>query len=186
MRLPICSSTRLFASSLKSRSAIAFHRTILLISSVLLAAAVFAVPDLSAQGHNRITQPVDTSSAQALPNHHPFWASPANNIGSVPPDLPLDQLTLVLSRSPQQEAAFQQFLAEQQNPASPNYHHWLTPPRSGSDSASPTRTLPPSAAGSSPKASMSTGSRPAESSSVSAAAQPISASPFSLSCIITM
>jgi hypothetical protein len=33
---------------------------------------------------------------------------------------------------------------------------------------------------------MSTGSRPAESSSVSAAAQPISASPFSLSCIITM
>lgn len=131
MRSPICSSTRLFASSLKSRSAIAFHRTILLISSVLLAAAVFAVPDLSAQGHNRITQPVDTSSAQALPNHHPFWASPANNIGSVPPDLPLDQLTLVLSRSPQQEAAFQQFLADQQNPASPNYHHWLTPAEVG-------------------------------------------------------
>jgi hypothetical protein len=129
--MPICSSTRLFVSSLKSRSAIAFHRTILLISSVLLAAAVFAVPDLSAQGHNRITQPVDTSSAQALPNHHPFWASPANNIGSVPPDLPLDQLTLVLSRSPQQEAAFQQFLAEQQNPASPNYHHWLTPAEVG-------------------------------------------------------
>ena len=129
--MPICSSTRLFVSSLKSRSAIAFHRTILLISSVLLAAAVFAVPDLSAQGHNRITQPVDTSSAQALPNHHPFWASPANNIGSVPPDLPLDQLTLVLSRSPQQEAAFQQFLADQQNPASPNYHHWLTPAEVG-------------------------------------------------------
>src|ERR1035437_8575949 len=129
--MPLCSSTRLFVSSLKSRSAIAFHRTILLISSVLLAAAVFAVPDLSAQGHNRITQPVDTSSAQALPNHHPFWASPANNIGSVPPDLPLDQLTLVLSRSPQQEAAFQQFLADQQNPASPNYHHWLTPAEVG-------------------------------------------------------
>jgi subtilase family serine protease len=129
--MPFCSSTRLFASSLKSRSAIVFHRTILLISSGLLAAAFFAVPDLSAQGHNRITQPVDTSSAQALPNHHPFWASPANNIGSVPPDLPLDQLTLVLSRSPQQEAAFQQFLADQQNPASPNYHHWLTPAEVG-------------------------------------------------------
>src|ERR1039458_8142632 len=54
-------------------------------------------------------------------------------VSTRPPDLPLDQLTLVLSRSPQQEAAFQQFLAEQQNPASPTYHHWLTPPRSGSE-----------------------------------------------------
>ena len=49
----------------------------------------------------------------------------------VPADLPLNQFTLVLSRSPQQQQAFEQFLADQQNPASPNYHHWLTPAEVG-------------------------------------------------------
>jgi hypothetical protein len=36
-------------------------------------------------------------------------------------------MTLVLSRSQEQEIAFEKFLAEQQDPASPNFHHWLTP-----------------------------------------------------------
>ena len=45
----------------------------------------------------------------------------------MPADLPLNQLTLVLSRSPEKEQAFEQFLADQQNPASPDFHHWLTP-----------------------------------------------------------
>ncbi len=43
----------------------------------------------------------------------------------------LNQLTLVLSRSGLQEQAFQQFLADQQNPSSPDYHHWLTPDEVG-------------------------------------------------------
>jgi subtilase family serine protease len=43
----------------------------------------------------------------------------------------LPQLTIVLSRSPQQESAFEKLLVEQQNPASPNYHRWLTPTEIG-------------------------------------------------------
>ncbi|MGD0369843.1 MAG: S53 family peptidase [Acidobacteriaceae bacterium] len=78
-----------------------------------------------------MTEPIDTRQVQALPNHHPLWANPAEDAGAVPADLALNNLTLVLSRSPQQEAAFEQFLADQQDPASPNYHHWLTPAEVG-------------------------------------------------------
>ena len=43
----------------------------------------------------------------------------------------LDQMTMVLARSPEQETAFENFLANQQNPASPDYHQWLTPAEVG-------------------------------------------------------
>ena len=124
-------SSCFFRSSLLPRSSVASRRTLLLVASVLLAIAAFAGPALSAQAVNRITQALDTSQAEPLPHHHPLWASPANSTGLAPADLPLNQITLVLSRSAQQEAAFQQFLADQQNPASPNYHHWLTPAEVG-------------------------------------------------------
>src|SRR5208282_1217978 len=109
-----------FSSPVNFRSPkTACQRIALLAASVLLVAALFPGKQLSAQAVNRITQPVDASRLQPLPNHHPLWASTANNTGGAPADLPLNQLTLVLSRSPQQEQAFQQLLADQQNPASP-------------------------------------------------------------------
>ena len=103
----------------------------LLHAFVVLAAGAIAGPALPAQPANRIMQAVGSSAAQALPNHHPLWASPANSIGLAPANLSLNELTVVLSRSPQQEVAIQQFLADQQNPASPEYHHWLTPAEMG-------------------------------------------------------
>ncbi|MBZ5662361.1 MAG: Ig-like domain repeat protein [Acidobacteriia bacterium] len=48
-------------------------------------------------------------------------------MGAVPAGLALEQLSIVLSRTPEQQQAFEQFLAEQQDQASPNFHHWLTP-----------------------------------------------------------
>jgi subtilase family serine protease len=66
-----------------------------------------------------------------LPNHHPQWANASNSTGLVPQNLPLERITLVLSRSPEQEQAFESFLANQQNPASLDYHHWLTPAEVG-------------------------------------------------------
>jgi hypothetical protein len=38
---------------------------------------------------------------------------------------------MVLARSPEQEQAIQDLLAAQQNPSSPEYHHWLTPEEVG-------------------------------------------------------
>jgi subtilase family serine protease len=64
-------------------------------------------------------------------NHHPQWANAANSLGAVPTSRMLDQFTLVLTRSAAQEQAFEQLLADQQNPASPQYHHWLTPAEIG-------------------------------------------------------
>ena len=98
---------------------------------VLLAAIVSAGAALGAQTANRITRNVDPAQTQALPNHHPLWAISSNSTGLVPADLPLNQMTLVLSRSQQQEQAFEKFLADQQNPSSPDYHHWLTPAEVG-------------------------------------------------------
>ena len=99
--------------------------------SLLLTIVVFADHSLGAQTANRSQQTADIATRQPLTSHHPQWANPANDAGALLPDQPLDQMTLVVARSPQQEAAFTQFLADQQNPASPSYHHWLTPAEIG-------------------------------------------------------
>ena len=66
-----------------------------------------------------------------LANHHPLWANAGNDLGAMVPEQMLPQLTVVLARTAGQEAAFEQLLAEQQDPASPNYHRWLTPAEVG-------------------------------------------------------
>ena len=47
--------------------------------------------------------------------------------GPVEPSMKLGYITLQVSPSPSQQAALDKLLAEQQDPASPNYHNWLTP-----------------------------------------------------------
>ena len=129
MRLQISGLSRLFRSLFCANSRARRRQPRLFAASLFLAA--FTGPLLAAQPVNQIRQAVDTSRLQALSNHHPLWANSANSTGLAPADLALNQLTLVLARSAQQEQAFQQFLADQQNPASPDYHHWLTPAEVG-------------------------------------------------------
>jgi Predicted protease len=86
---------------------------------------------LEAQIASRILQSTDGMQAVTLRNHHPQWANAVNSLGAVPAGTTLNELTLVLSRSPEQDAAFKQLLADQQNPQSPEYHHWLTPEEAG-------------------------------------------------------
>jgi hypothetical protein len=97
----------------------------------MVAIVFLANPDLHGQTIDRITSVTSPGPLVALPDHHPQWANKQNSTGLVPPGLPLEQLTLVLSRSPQQEAALQTFLAQQQESGSPNYHRWLTPAEMG-------------------------------------------------------
>ena len=96
----------------------------------ILLVALAAAP-LRAQAPSRITAAVDLSQTHALQHHRPAWASAENDQGPVAAGLKLDSMTLVLQRSPQQEAALTQLLADQQNPASPEFHHWLTPDEMG-------------------------------------------------------
>jgi pseudomonalisin len=80
-----------------------------------------------AQTTDLVRTPVDPANRVPLTGHHPAWASPQNDVGTAPADLPIERLTMVLARPPQREQAYTQFLQDQQNPASPDYHHWLTP-----------------------------------------------------------
>lgn len=98
----------------------------LLCAGIVALMAAMTVQICGAQAADRILQPVDDSRLQVLVNHRPHWAVAANDTGAAPADLELDHMTLVLGRSPEQEAAFEQLLTEQQNPASPEFHHWLT------------------------------------------------------------
>jgi subtilase family serine protease len=97
----------------------------------LLATTLLAGTVLPAQSTNRVAEPVDTTRVVPLPNHIPAWAH-ASNVGDlVAPVLMLNQVTIVLSRAQDQEAAFEKLLADQQDPSSPIYHHWLTPAEVG-------------------------------------------------------
>jgi len=80
-----------------------------------------------AQTADRIPKAFDATPAVVLAEHHPLWASPANDLGALDANQNVDNLTMVLARSPEQQKAFEQFLSDQQTPGSPNYHHWLTP-----------------------------------------------------------
>ena len=45
--------------------------------------------------------------------------------------MPMTGLILVLHRSPEQQAAFDAFVASQYDPTSPNFHRWLHPEEVG-------------------------------------------------------
>jgi subtilase family serine protease len=79
----------------------------------------------------RIVDRIDESQLVTLKgNTHPA-ANARNDLGRVSPDLPMTDLILVLSRSPEQQAAFDKFVASQYDPASPDFHQWLTPEQVG-------------------------------------------------------
>lgn len=59
-------------------------------------------------------------------NTHPLALARFDK-GEVSPDLRMGDLVLVLRRSPEQQAAFDAFVASQYDVNSPNYHLWLTP-----------------------------------------------------------
>ena len=91
-------------------------------------ALVLTAPSLVAQQASpRITQAVDESKLVTLRgNTHPL-ARAEYDQGAAPRDLPMERMLLLLSRSPEQEAALEQVLAAQQDPGSNRYHGWLTP-----------------------------------------------------------
>jgi hypothetical protein len=58
-------------------------------------------------------------------------ANDANDRGKVADSLPMQHLTLQLRRSPEQEQALTRFIDQLHDPASANYHRWLTPEQFG-------------------------------------------------------
>jgi subtilase family serine protease len=78
-----------------------------------------------------VTQGVDETKLVALRgNTHPLARAEFDR-GAAPASLAMDHMLLVLKRSPEQEAALETLLAQQQDKTSPNYHKWLTPEQFG-------------------------------------------------------
>lgn len=73
-----------------------------------------------------ITSPINETSLVTLAGNTRPEANAKNDRGRVADDLPLEHMMLQLRRSPQQEEAFKTYMDQLQEPASPNFHHWLT------------------------------------------------------------
>jgi len=76
---------------------------------------------------DRIVTPIDNQQTVVLKGSVHPRAQPQFDQGPVNPSMKLGRITLQVSPSPDQQAALDKLLAEQQDPASPNYHNWLTP-----------------------------------------------------------
>ena len=75
----------------------------------------------------RIVQAINESKSVALRgNTHPLARAEFDQ-GLVDPQLPMERMTLLLKRSPEQEAALEAFMARQLDPHSSDFHHWLEP-----------------------------------------------------------
>jgi uncharacterized protein (TIGR03437 family) len=75
----------------------------------------------------RLTGRIDDSRRVVLNgNRHP-GALPGNDRGAVDPRLRLENLVLHFKPTTAQQGALDRLLEDQQNPASPEYHQWLTP-----------------------------------------------------------
>jgi subtilase family serine protease len=95
----------------------------LMVSSVSHAQATAQAP--------RIVAPIDENQLVTLTgNVHPA-ANQKNDRGPVSASMPMPDLTLVLSRSPEQQAAFDAYVQSEYDSGSPNYHQWLTPAEIG-------------------------------------------------------
>src|SRR5579862_8474304 len=105
-------------------------------NKLLLAFALLSLVALRASSQATYSQPrinAAVNDAQLTVLHgntHPL-AQAKYDHGPVAASLPMQNMLLVLKRSPAQDAALKSFMAEQQDPSSPEFHHWLTPTQFG-------------------------------------------------------
>jgi uncharacterized protein (TIGR03437 family) len=76
---------------------------------------------------DRISGAIDSGKTVVLAGHVPPRARPELDQGVVPASFPMPAMTLALKPAAGQQTALDQLLADQQNPASADYHKWLTP-----------------------------------------------------------
>lgn len=74
----------------------------------------------------QLTKSIDNTSLARVPGSVPRQALAKYDQGALPASQPINNITLVLKRSDDREKAFRSYLHDLNNPASPNFHHWLT------------------------------------------------------------
>jgi len=103
--------------------------------TVLSVAALFAaLPGLAQTAQkvpSRITAPIDDSNRLTLTGMSPGKEIKDNDLGKVDSSTPLGGMTLLFSRTPEQQADLDALVAAQQDIHSPLYHQWLSPEEFG-------------------------------------------------------
>lgn len=100
---------------------------------LLLAASamLFVLPLAQAQNLGRpapaIREKVDEARLVTLHNNTRPEANATNDRGRVSDDFAIDHMLLQLKRSPERDAALNQYIADLHDKTSPNFHKWLTP-----------------------------------------------------------
>ncbi len=79
----------------------------------------------------RIMVAIDASGLTQLPDNVPAQALRSTDLGLAAPNRALTELSIRFNRTDTQQKALTQLLSDQQNPASPRYHRWLTPEQFG-------------------------------------------------------
>jgi subtilase family serine protease len=93
----------------------------------LLGSASFAHP----APQTRINRAVSDSDRAPVNETIPLRARRATDMGEAPAGRMLSSVSLHFNMTPAQQADLNQLLIDQQNPASPHYHQWLTPEQFG-------------------------------------------------------
>jgi len=96
------------------------------IATRLLLSLSISLPALFAQ-QDRIAGAINPRNSVVLKGDSNPHARPEFDRGPVPASLHLDGITLNFKPTAAQHSALQELLQQQQDPASANYHHWLTP-----------------------------------------------------------
>jgi subtilase family serine protease len=112
------------------------HRSVFLCLALVLVSGVLSKAQKTASAQNTASKPliverVDESQLVTLRGNTPPVALGQNDRGRVSAGMSMPGLILVLRRSPEQQAAFDAFVASQYDATSANYHHWLEPEEVG-------------------------------------------------------
>ena len=125
-----------FSSSVTSEKGFRFENMRLLYRMALLFVALASLLVVSAVAQVSATNPlivdkIDESNLVTLKGNTPPPAIAANDRGRVSPGMAMSGLILTLRRSPEQQTAFDAFVASQYDATSPNFHRWLEPAEVG-------------------------------------------------------
>lgn len=102
-----------------------------MVATALISTATVAQNAVSVASPHRVLEVVDANDRIAIPSLVRPWVKRALDLGAVPPSTAAPRMLLLLSRSSDQQQALSDFLSDLQNPASPRFHHWLTPAQFG-------------------------------------------------------
>src|SRR5262245_21690970 len=126
----VCGPRRIqILASLEIRIRSAFQKIVAAGMAVVLSGGIPGSLRLQSQPlqrrPSRITERINDQSAVRVPTSTHGAIRRAFDRGRIATNPPMNRAFLALKSSPEQEAALEQLLAEQQDPSSPRYHQWL-------------------------------------------------------------